>query len=124
GDRADLRRQDYRDIGGQFDRIVSIEMVEAVGEAYWPAFFDTLRARLRPGGIAVLQVIAIAAERFDSYRRAPDFIRRHAALGAGTAGADGARRARGAGGRDVRPQLRANPARVARPLSRGLSRTC
>jgi len=51
--RCELRLQDYRDVHGTFDRIVSIEMLEAVGEAYWPAFFAHLRERLRPGGIAV-----------------------------------------------------------------------
>ena len=75
--RADLRLQDYRDVEGQFDRIVSIEMFEAVGEAYWPVFFETLRARLAAGGVAVLQVITIAESRFETYRRGADFIQRH-----------------------------------------------
>jgi len=76
-DRADLRVQDYRETDGSFDRIVSIEMFEAVGEAYWPAYFERLRARLKEGGAAVLQVITIADERFETYRREPDFIQRH-----------------------------------------------
>jgi len=59
-DRVDLRLQDYRDVSGQFDRIVSIEMIEAVGEAYWPTYFATLRERLVPGGVAVLQAITIS----------------------------------------------------------------
>ncbi len=71
---ADLRLQDYRDVGGRFDRIVSIEMIEAVGEEYWPAYFNTLRDRLKPGGRAVIQAILIADDRFDEYRRNPDFI--------------------------------------------------
>lgn len=75
--RADLRLQDYRDVGGTFDRIVSIEMLEAVGEAYWPAYFRTLGDRLSPGGVAVLQVITIAEERYAAYRRGADFIQRH-----------------------------------------------
>jgi cyclopropane-fatty-acyl-phospholipid synthase len=75
--RADLRLQDYRDTSGTFDGIISIEMLEAVGERYWPAYFDTLRARLKPAGRAVLQVITIAEERFESYRSAPDFIQRY-----------------------------------------------
>jgi cyclopropane-fatty-acyl-phospholipid synthase len=74
---ADLRLQDYRDETGTFDGIISIEMLEAVGERYWPVYFDTLRARLKPAGRAVLQVITIAEERFDSYRSAPDFIQRY-----------------------------------------------
>jgi cyclopropane-fatty-acyl-phospholipid synthase len=75
--RTDLRLQDYRDATGMFDRIISIEMLEAVGERYWSAYFDALRARLRPAGRAVLQVITIAEDRFESYRRAPDFIQRY-----------------------------------------------
>lgn len=75
--RAELRLQDYRDVAGTFDRIVSIEMLEAVGEAYWPAYFRTLRDRLAPGGVAVLQVITIAEQRYAAYRRGADFIQRH-----------------------------------------------
>ena len=75
--KADIRLQDYRDIAGTFDRIVSIEMIEAVGEAYWPTYFDTLRRGLKPGGIAVIQAITIAEDRFASYRRYPDFIQKH-----------------------------------------------
>ena len=52
-------------------------MLEAVGEAYWPLFFAKLRACLKPGGIAVLQSISIAQDRFETYRRRPDFIQRH-----------------------------------------------
>jgi cyclopropane-fatty-acyl-phospholipid synthase len=75
--RCDLRLQDYRDVHGLFDRIVSIEMLEAVGEAYWSQYFKKLRGSLRPGGIAVLQVITIAEDRFESYRRRPDFIQKY-----------------------------------------------
>lgn len=76
-DRVDLRLQDYRGIEGQFDRIVSIEMLEAVGENWWPTYFDMLRKRLRTGGVIVLQTITIADERFASYRRSSDFIQRY-----------------------------------------------
>jgi len=76
-DRADLRLQDYRDAEGLYDRIVSIEMIEAVGEAYWPVYFGVLSRLLAPGGAAVLQVITIAEDRFETYRRQPDFIQRH-----------------------------------------------
>lgn len=72
--RADLRLQDYRDVAGRFDRIVSIEMLEAVGVAYWPVYFRKLAECLKPGGTAVLQVISIAEEKFEAYRRTPDFI--------------------------------------------------
>lgn len=76
-DRAELRLQDYRDVTESYDRIVSIEMLEAVGEAYWPTYFAKLRACLKPGGSAVLQVITIAEDRFEGYRRQTDFIQRH-----------------------------------------------
>ncbi len=74
--RIDLRLQDYRDVAGEFDRIVSIEMLEAVGERYWPVYFETLRERLCPGGVAVIQVITIGDAHFDKYRRGADFIQR------------------------------------------------
>jgi cyclopropane-fatty-acyl-phospholipid synthase len=74
---TDLRLQDYRDCDGSFDRVVSIEMLEAVGEAYWSTYFATLHARLKPGGIAVLQVITIDDKRFGLYRRSTDFIQRY-----------------------------------------------
>ena len=74
---ADLRLQDYRDVPGLFDRIVSIEMMEAVGEAYWPSYFSTLRDRLKPGGLAVVQAITIAEDKFEGYRRCTDFIQHY-----------------------------------------------
>ena len=73
----DLRLEDYRQVSGRYDRIVSIEMLEAVGEAFWPVYFERVRSLLEPGGTAVLQVITIADERFGAYRRRPDFIQRH-----------------------------------------------
>jgi cyclopropane-fatty-acyl-phospholipid synthase len=73
----DLRLQDYRDVRGRYDRIASIEMVEAVGEHYWPLYFAKLRHLLTGDGIAVLQAITIADERFAAYRRRPDFIQRY-----------------------------------------------
>ena len=73
-DRIEIRLQDYRDVKGQFDKVASIEMFEAVGEEYWPAFFDVMYERLRPGGLAALQVITITDSLFENYRRNPDFI--------------------------------------------------
>lgn len=73
-DRIEIRLQDYRDVTGQFDKIASIEMFEAVGEEYWPIFFQSLSNCLRPGGLAGLQVITIENDRFEAYRRNPDFI--------------------------------------------------
>jgi len=75
-DSVDLRLQDYRDVEGQFDRIVSIEMFEAVGEAYWPEYFATLKRCLKPGGKAVLQIISIEDARYENYRRKADFIQK------------------------------------------------
>jgi len=74
---AEVRLQDYREVMGTYDRIVSIEMIEAVGEAYWPIYFATLKARLATGGVAVLQAITIDRRRFESYRAATDFIQRY-----------------------------------------------
>ena len=74
---VELRLQDYRDIDGQFDRIVSVEMFEAVGEEYWPSYFATLMNRLVPGGRAGVQTITIADSLFDDYRRTADYIQRH-----------------------------------------------
>ncbi len=77
GGKVDIRFCDYRDVDGVFDRIVSIEMFEAVGENNWPIFFDVIKRRLRPGGLAAVQTIVIAADKFESYRRNPDFIQRY-----------------------------------------------
>ena len=74
GRRIEFRKQDYRDVTGQFDAIVSVEMVEAVGQKYWPDFFDCLDRCLKPGGRAVLQYITIRDELFESYARSADFI--------------------------------------------------
>lgn len=76
-DQVELRLQDYRDVNGQFDRIVSIEMFEAVGEQYWTTYFDQVRALLKPGGRAGLQIITIANERFEGYRNQADFIQKY-----------------------------------------------
>lgn len=74
-EKVEIKLLDYRDERGHYDRIASIEMFEAVGEAYWPTYFRQLRDRLTPGGIAGLQVITMRDALFDSYRREMDFIR-------------------------------------------------
>jgi cyclopropane-fatty-acyl-phospholipid synthase len=74
---ADLRLQDYRDLQGQFDGVASIEMFEAVGERYWPAYFAAVRDALRPGGRACIQAITIADDRFEQYRSQSDFIQQY-----------------------------------------------
>jgi len=73
-DKIEIRLQDYRDVQGQFDRIASIEMFEAVGEENWPCYFDVVRERLKPDGVAGLQIITIADSDFELYRQGPDFI--------------------------------------------------
>jgi cyclopropane-fatty-acyl-phospholipid synthase len=82
GDRVDLRLQDYRDLPRQhaaapFDAIVSIEMFEAVGQAYWRGYFETLRACLKPGGLACIQSITIRDDLFERYVRSTDFIQQY-----------------------------------------------
>ena len=74
-ERVSLRFQDYRDLEGEFDRIVSVEMVEAVGERWWPTYFRTVHDRLKPGGRAMIQAITIDEEAFAKYRATSDFIR-------------------------------------------------
>ncbi|KIC26596.1 MULTISPECIES: SAM-dependent methyltransferase [unclassified Leisingera] len=74
---VELRLQDYRDCRGQFDGIASIEMFEAVGEKYWPAYFGAIRDRLKPGGKATLQIITVADRRWEIYRKGVDFIQKH-----------------------------------------------
>jgi cyclopropane-fatty-acyl-phospholipid synthase len=69
--------EDYRDTKGVYDRIASIEMIEAVGEAHWPTYFRTLYDRLKPGGIAAIQGITIAEANYDAYRSGVDFIQRY-----------------------------------------------
>ncbi len=77
GKRAAIEFRDYRDEAGQYDAVVSIEMFEAVGERWWPAYFATLAAALRPGGRAVIQAITIADELFARYRKGSDFIQQY-----------------------------------------------
>ncbi|MBL8450220.1 MAG: class I SAM-dependent methyltransferase [Dechloromonas sp.] len=74
---ADLRLQDYRDIGERYDHVVSIEMFEAVGERWWPTYFRTLARALQPGGTAVVQSITIGDDLFAAYRRGTDFIQQY-----------------------------------------------
>jgi cyclopropane-fatty-acyl-phospholipid synthase len=77
GEKVDVVFQDYRDERGTFDRIASIEMFEAVGERYWPTYFQQLAQCLKPGGRAGLQIITIQDKLFDDYRKSTDFIQRH-----------------------------------------------
>lgn len=77
GDNVEIRLQDYRDERGQYDRIASIEMIEAVGEQFWPHYFGQLRDCLKPGGFAGIQAITIQDRFFQTYRREVDFIQRY-----------------------------------------------
>ncbi|MFN0163228.1 MAG: class I SAM-dependent methyltransferase [Burkholderiales bacterium] len=77
GDRADLRFMDYRDLEGRFDHIVSIEMFEAVGEAYWDGYFACLSRHLAPAGRALVQTITIDDALFARYRKGTDFIQQY-----------------------------------------------
>jgi cyclopropane-fatty-acyl-phospholipid synthase len=71
---AQFRKQDYRDTSGQYDAIVSVEMVEALGREYWPDFMDCLARNLKPGGRAAIQYIAMKDALFEGYARSADFI--------------------------------------------------
>ncbi|HEX6661196.1 MAG TPA: cyclopropane-fatty-acyl-phospholipid synthase family protein [Sphingomicrobium sp.] len=73
-DKVEIRLQDYRDTTEQFDAVASVEMVEAVGQRWWPAYLDCIARNLRAGGRAALQYISMRPEIFDNYARNPDFI--------------------------------------------------
>jgi cyclopropane-fatty-acyl-phospholipid synthase len=73
-DMIEIRLQDYRQTAEQFDAIASVEMVEAVGQRWWPVYLDAIARNLKPGGRAALQFISIRREMFDNYVRNPDFI--------------------------------------------------
>src|SRR6201994_2418174 len=76
-DKVEIRLQDYRDERDRYDRIASIEMIEAVGEQFWPRYFSQLRDRLLPGGLAGIQAITIQDKLFQTYRREGAFIQRY-----------------------------------------------
>lgn len=77
GNAADIRLQDYRDVNEKFDAIVSIEMIEAVGEAYWPTYFNKIKSSLSDDGVAAIQAIIVEDAFFDDYRTQSDFIRQY-----------------------------------------------
>jgi len=76
-DRVEIKLQDYRDERGRYDGIASIEMFEAVGEKYWPVYFDTVRERLNPGAAGTFQIITVEDRRWEAYRKGVDFIQRY-----------------------------------------------
>ncbi|ALS99161.1 SAM-dependent methyltransferase [Lacimicrobium alkaliphilum] len=72
-----LLNKDYRDLQGQYDKLVSIEMIEAVGQEYLPVFFKKCNDLLKPGGLMLLQAITISEPRFETYSKSQDFIQQH-----------------------------------------------
>ncbi len=76
-DLVEFKLQDYRDETGQYDGIASIEMFEAVGEKYWPVYFETVRERLKPGARGTFQIILVQDERWEVYKRGVDFIQKY-----------------------------------------------
>jgi cyclopropane-fatty-acyl-phospholipid synthase len=76
-DRVRFELRDYRDVREVYDRVVSIEMYEAVGEEYWPAYFDAIARALKPGGRAAIQGITISPKLFPEYRTKRDFIQKY-----------------------------------------------
>jgi len=76
-DKVEIKMLDYREVSARYDRIVSIEMLEAVGEEYWPDYFRIIAQSLAEGGTAMVQVILVPDARFENYRQKSDFIQRH-----------------------------------------------
>jgi len=77
GGLVDVRVQDYREVRGSYDAIVSVEMIEAVGDAYWPAYFTALDRLLAPGGRVAIQAITMAHERYRATRRSFSWLQKH-----------------------------------------------
>ncbi|WP_312155889.1 cyclopropane-fatty-acyl-phospholipid synthase family protein [Lelliottia nimipressuralis] len=76
-DKVQVLLCDYRDLTGEYDKLVSVEMIEAVGKTFLPEFFRTCQARLRPGGKMALQAITIQDQRYRDYSKSVDFIQRY-----------------------------------------------
>jgi cyclopropane-fatty-acyl-phospholipid synthase len=77
GDRVELLLEDYRDLRGQYDKLVSIEMIEAIGARYLPTYFAKLGALLKPDGLGLIQAITIEDHRYELALHSVDFIKRH-----------------------------------------------
>lgn len=76
-DRVTLLKQDYRDLSGQYDKLVSLEMIEAVGREFLPEYFGTCQRLVKPGGAMMLQAITMPEQRFDGYAKSVDFIQKY-----------------------------------------------
>lgn len=100
-DRITLLKKDYRDLTGEYDRLVSIEMIEAVGHRHLPTFFQVCGDRLKPDGLALIQAICLPDRIYDNYVRTPDFINRYIFPG-GCCPSPGAMAAAVAGNTDLR----------------------
>ena len=72
-----MRLQDYRDVEGEYDAIVSVEMIEAVGEEFWPSYFSTIDEHLAPGGRVAIQAITMAHDRMLATRNSYGWIQKH-----------------------------------------------
>lgn len=77
GDKITLLKEDYRNLAGKYDKLVSIEMIEAVGHSFLPTFFQTCNDLLKPNGKMLIQAITIADQRYDRYRKQADFIQKY-----------------------------------------------
>jgi len=75
--RIEVLLEDYRDLSGTYDKLVSVEMIEAVGHEFLPAYFAKCSELLKPHGMMALQAITIPDQRYDAYRRSTDFIQKH-----------------------------------------------
>ena len=126
--RVTVLLQDYRDLDGRFDKLVSIEMVEAVGHRFLPTYFSQCARLLKDDGLMLLQAITMRDQRYEQARRSVDFIQRYIfpaapCLGAEDAGGDHPRqRHEPAAHGGLRPALRAHPAPLARQPARGAGR--
>lgn len=101
-DRIEILLQDYRDLDGQFDKLVSIEMIEAVGHEYLETYFGTCSRLLKPDGIMLVQAITMGDDRYDSYRKSVDFIQKYVFPGSCLTSISAMSRAAGRSG-DLRP---------------------
>jgi cyclopropane-fatty-acyl-phospholipid synthase len=122
-DKVTLLMQDYRDLQGQFDKLVSIEMIEAIGAEYLDTYMATLQRLLKPDGVALLQAITIEDHRYEQARRSVDYIKRYVfpgsfipSINAIMAGQDPIQRPAADRPAGFRPLLRTDPARLAPTL--------
>jgi cyclopropane-fatty-acyl-phospholipid synthase len=76
-DKVEIRLADFRDVTGEFDAVVSIEMIESIDETHWPALFELIADRLKPGARAAMQIITIKDDEWESYRSRADFIQQY-----------------------------------------------